>query len=115
MRRYLGKTEIFGLLTTFLIYLIAPAIIPEHMATMFTVMGATFVVSAYVAICGHSDRKFIYPLFLPLLILPTIPMYYNDSAYIWLFYVLFIGYCGLFIGWLTLTVARIKTAKRKAE
>ena len=98
MKKYLKEIVIF-LLQVFIFYLL-PQIAGNigALGMVFLLLVITFILSI-IAGCIFKNRiKYFYPIVVSILFIPTILIYYNESAFVHSLWYLIVSSIGLFIG-----------------
>ncbi len=98
MKNYL-KEIIICLLQIFVFYLL-PKMIGNigALGMVFLLLLITFILSIVIGIISKNKIKYGYPLLIALLFIPTIWIYYNESALIHSLWYLIVSSIGLVIG-----------------
>lgn len=104
MKRYWKESLLF-LLQILLFYVFPLTCGPtDAIGMVLLIICGTFLLSLLMGILSGQKVKFLYPFATSLIFLPSIPIYYNDSALIhglWYFVIAAIGLCiGAFIHWI---------------
>lgn len=94
MKSYLK--EIIIILCQIFMYYIFPSFAgpTDAIGVVFLLIVSTFILSLILAAISDHKFKYFYPLITAIVFIPTIPIYYNDSALIhslWYFVDAFIG------------------------
>ena len=98
MKRYINEIVIL-LIQLFMFYIYpiyAGAIDPMGMVIL--IILATFVLSIIIGSISKEKIKFLYPIIASILFIPSIFIYYNESALIHALWYLVISYVGLVLG-----------------
>jgi len=98
VRKY--RKEIVILLAQLFMFYLFPLFAgpTDAMGMVFLIIAATLLLSLMIG--GFSGRriKYLYPLVISALFLPTVPIHYNSSALVHGLWYLVISACGLAIG-----------------
>jgi len=98
MKKYL-KEIIILLLQVFMYYIFPIFAGPTDVFGMILmIIISTFILAIIFAMIIDKKIKYGYPLIVALLFIPTIPIYYNSSAFIYTLLYLVIAFIGLMIG-----------------
>lgn len=96
MKRYL-KEIIILLIQLFMFYIFPLFAGPtDAMGMVLIIIISTFVLSILIASISKEKLKYLYPLIIAVLFIPSVYIHYNDSALIhsvWYFVVSSIGMC----------------------
>ena len=98
MKKYLKETIIC------LLQLCAFYLLPQAMGNIgalgmvFLLLLITFLLSIIIGIISNNKIKYSYPIFVALLFIPTIWLYYNESALIHSVWYLVVSSIGLLVG-----------------
>lgn len=68
------------------------------MGMVFLIIVATFVLAIIMGSVSKKKAKYVYPLLVPVLFIPSVFIYYNESALIHSIWYLVISSVGLLIG-----------------
>ena len=98
MKKYI-KEIIIILLQIFVFYLL-PNILGNigAIGMVFLLLISTFVLSTIIGAISKNKIKYFYPIFVSILFLPTIFIYYNESALVHSIWYLINSFIGLLIG-----------------
>ena len=98
MKKYLKEIIIF-LLQIFIFYILPLFAGPtDIMGLVFLMLLSTFLLSLIIGIISKNKIKYYYPVSVALLFIPTIFIYYNESALIHSIWYLVISLIGFLIG-----------------
>lgn len=98
MKKYL-KEIIVCLLQMFVFYLLPKAMGNiRALGMVFLLLLITFVLSIVIGVISKNKIKYCYPILIALLFIPTIWIYYNESALIHSLWYCVISSIGLIIG-----------------
>lgn len=83
-----------------LFFYVLPLFTPkgQEMGLILFVVVATLILSSIFGFISNNKLKYFYPIFISVLFIPSIFIYYNDSAFIYVFWHLLEAYLGLLIG-----------------
>ncbi|MBQ3021050.1 MAG: hypothetical protein IJD92_02345 [Bacilli bacterium] len=70
----------------------------DAMGMVFLIIITTFILSLILTIITKYKIKYLYPIIISILFIPTIFIYYNESALIHALWYLVISYIGIIIG-----------------
>lgn len=98
MKKYLKEIVIF-LLQVFIFYLL-PQIAGNigALGMVLTLLQTTFILSIIAGCILKNRIKYFYPIVVSILFIPTIWIYYNESAFVHSLWYLIVSSIGLFIG-----------------
>ena len=107
MKRYFK--EIIILLIQSLVFYVTPMFAgpTDIMGMIVLIIISTFILSILIGIISKEKIKFIYPIIISLLFIPSIFMYYNDSALVHSLWYFVISYIGLILGIILNKIKRI--------
>ncbi|MBE6787195.1 MAG: hypothetical protein E7537_02480 [Ruminococcaceae bacterium] len=98
MKKYL-KEIIITAFQLFMFYIFPLFAGPtDAMGMVFLIILATFILSFALGILSKTNLKFLYPFFISLLFIPSVFIYYNESALIHAVWYLVISVLGLCFG-----------------
>lgn len=98
MKRY-WKESILFLLQILLFYIFPLTAGPtDAMGVVFLIICGTILLALLVGILSGSKLKFLYPIATSVFFIPSIPIYYNDSALIHALWYLVVAAIGLGLG-----------------
>lgn len=98
MKKYLKEIVIL-LLELFMFYIFPLFRGPtDAMGMVFLIILATFVLSIIIGFISKSKIKFLYPILISILFIPSVFIYYNESALIHALWYLVISIIGLLVG-----------------
>lgn len=94
------KLEYLIILFNILIFYIIPLFSgPADVMGMIVLMILlTFILSIICAFISKSNIKYLYPIIISILFIPTVYIYYNDSALIHSLWYLVVSIIGLLVG-----------------
>ena len=98
MKRYLK--EIIILIMQLLVFYILPLFAgpADTMGLVVLIILSTFILSLILGIISKNKIKILYPIIISILFIPSIFIYYNDSALVYILWYLIDSYIGLIIG-----------------
>lgn len=70
----------------------------DVMGMVFLIIVATFILAMIMGSISKEKAKYLYPLLVSFLFIPSVFIYYNESALIHSIWYLVISFVGLFIG-----------------
>ena len=98
MKKY--YKEIIILILQLLIFYLLPLFMdvynPAGMVLLMLLI--TFILSIVIGVIIKNKFKFLYPMIIALLFIPTVFIYYNDSALIHSIWYLVVSYIGIGLG-----------------
>ena len=98
MKKYL-KEIIILLIQLFMFYIFPLFAGPtDAMGMVLIIIITTFVLSLIIAVISKEKIKYFYPIIVAILFIPSVFIYYNESALIHSIWYLVDGYIGTFIG-----------------
>lgn len=98
MKKYIKELIIF-LIQMFMFYIFPLFAGPtDAMGMVFLIIVMTFLLSLVISIISKERIKYLYPIIVSLLFIPSIFIYYNESALIHSLWYFIIANIGLFIG-----------------
>lgn len=98
MKNY--KKEIFILLIQLLVFYILPLFAgpTDMIGLILLILLLTLVLSTIISLISKEKIKYLYPIIIAILFIPSVFIYYNDSALIHSLWYLIASYIGLVIG-----------------
>lgn len=98
MKRYIR--EILVLLVQLLMFYVFPLAAgpTDIMGMVVIILGATFILSMILGIISGKKIKFFYPVFVALSFIPSVFIYYNDTALVQALWYFVISMAALLIG-----------------
>jgi len=98
MKRYLK--EIIILIIQLIMFYLFPLIAgpTDVMGMIIILIMSVLILSIIVGVLSKEKIKYLYPIIVAILFLPSIFIYYNDSALIHALWYLIISFIGLLIG-----------------
>lgn len=70
----------------------------DTMGMIFLIIVATFILGIIMGYVTKEKYKYLYPFVVSILFIPSIYIYYNDSAYIHVIWYFVISLTGLLVG-----------------
>ena len=70
----------------------------DVMGMVVIIIISVFILSIVIGSISNSKLKYFYPVIISILFIPSIFIYYNDSALVYALWYLIISYIGLGIG-----------------
>ena len=86
------------LLLQILIFYLLPLIMPDPFVLVFLLLLLTFILAILIGLKIKTKIKYLYPIIVAIIFLPSIFLYYNLSALIHSLWYLVIAYLGLING-----------------
>ena len=98
MKRYIK--EIIVLLIQLGVFYLLPKAIGNigALAMVFLLLLITLILSIIMGSISKEKIKYIYPIVISILFIPTVFIYYNESALVHALWYLVVSYIGLIIG-----------------
>ena len=98
MKKYL-KEIIIILIQIFMFYIFPLFAGPtDAIGMVFIILITTFILSSLLGIISKIKYKYLYPILVAILFIPSIFIYYNESALIHSLWYLIDSYLGLLVG-----------------
>lgn len=98
MKKYL-KEIIILLFQLFMFYIFPLFAGPtDAMGMVLIIIMVTFILSLIIGSISNSKLKYLYPILTSIIFIPSIFIYYNESALIHSLWYLFVSTIGLIIG-----------------
>ena len=98
MKKYL-KEVIISFIQIFMFYVFPLFAGPtDAMGMVFLILITTFILSIMLGTFSNKKIKYLYPIIIAVFFIPSIPIYYNESALIHSIWYLIDACIGLFIG-----------------
>ena len=82
----------------------------EPIGTVMLILMTTFVLSIIIGSISKQKIKYLYPIIISIVFIPTIFIYYNESALVHSIWYLVISYIGLIFGTI---IYKFKHRKKK--
>ena len=93
------KEIIIILIQIFAFYLLPMKMLNIDVLRMiFSILFVTFILSIVIVIISNNKIKYCYPIIVSLLFIPTVFIYYNESAFVHCLWYLAVSSLGLLIG-----------------
>ncbi len=98
MKKYLK--EIIILIIQLIVFYLLPLTAgpADTMGLIVLIILSTFILSLILGIISKEKIKYLYPIIISILFIPTVFIYYNDTALIYILWYLIDSYIGLLIG-----------------
>lgn len=100
MKKYFK--ELIILIIQLLIFYVCPillSIVPDNpIGIIFTIILITFILSIILGCISKEKIKYLYPIFVSILFIPSVFIYYNDSALIHSLWYLVVSFIGIGLG-----------------
>lgn len=108
MKKYWKETAVLvvQLLVFYLFPLVAGSI--EAMEMVFVIIVSTFLSAIIMGSISKRKTKFLYPFLVSVLFIPSVFIYYNESALVHSVWYLAVSFIGLSVG----TLIRLAFSKR---
>jgi len=101
MKKYL-KEMIILFIQLFMFYIFPIFMyLYEPIGTVMLILITTFILSIILSSISKSKIKYLYPLVISILFIPTIFIYYNESALVHSIWYFVVSTVGLLIGMIT--------------
>lgn len=113
MKRYI-KEIIVSLLQIFMFYVFPLFAGPtDAMGMVFTIVLATLLLSFIIGVLSNNALKYLYPIVTAVVFIPSVFIYYNESALIHSIWYLAVSVVGVLIGsGINAIVCRLKKRKK---
>lgn len=93
------KEIIIGILQLLLFYVLPLFAGPtDAMGMVFLIIVGTFILSLLIGVLSNNKIKYFYSVFTSIIFIPSVFIYYNESALIHSVWYLVVASIGLFIG-----------------
>ena len=79
----------------------------EPIGTVMLILLSTIILSIILTIISKNKIKYLYPIIIALLFIPTIFLYYNESALVHSLWYLIVSFIGIIIGGLINFITKI--------
>lgn len=110
MKRFIK--EIILLLQIYVFYICPLFAGPtELIGLVFFIIIATFILSILIGSILNEKIKYLYPIVIAILFIPTVFIHYNESAFVHSIWYLVISYVGVIIGTIINKVIRLINKK----
>ena len=98
MKRFIK--EIVVLLCQMFMFYIFPVFmyLYEPIDTVMLILVTSFILSMVLTIISRNKIKYLYPIVIAILFIPTVFIYYNESALVHSVWYMVVSVIGLFIG-----------------
>ena len=98
MKKYLK--EIIILIIQLIVFYLLPLTAgpADTMGLIVLIILSTFILSLILGIISKEKTKYLYPIIISIIFIPTVFIYYNDTALIYILWYLVDSYIGLLIG-----------------
>ena len=98
MKKYLK--EIVSILLQIFVFYLFPKAIGNigALGMVFLILASTFILSIIVGFISKNKIKYLYPIVVALLFIPSIFIYYNESAFVHSLWYLVVSGIGILIG-----------------
>ena len=98
MKKYLK--EIIILIIQLIVFYLLPLTAgpADTMGLIVLIILSTFILSFISGIISKEKIKYLYPIIISIIFIPTVFIYYNDTALIYILWYLVDSYIGLLIG-----------------
>ena len=98
MKNYLK--EIIILIIQLLVFYLLPLFAgpTDAMGMVFLIILSVFILSLILGTISNQKIKYLYPLIISILFIPSVFIYYNESALVHAVWYFVISYIGLLIG-----------------
>ena len=111
MRRYIKEIIIF-MLQMFMFYIFPLFSGPtDAMGMVVLILSSTIILSMIFASVSFSKIKYVYPLIIAIIFVPSVFIYYNESALVHSLWYLITGYIGCILGIVIYKLIHIKIIK----
>ena len=108
MKKYI-KEIILLLIQLFMFYIFPLFAGPtDAMGMVFLIIISTFILSILMGIISKEKFKYLYPVVVSILFMPSIFIYYNSSAFVHSLWYLVISTIGLLVGLILSKAIRFK-------
>ena len=107
MKRYLKETVIL-LLQLFMFYIFPLFAGPtDAIGMVFLILVSALVLSLVIGIISKEKIKYLYPVVIAVLFIPSVFIYYNESALIHSLWYFVVSAVGLFVGAFVRKISRL--------
>jgi len=107
MKKYL-KEIIILIIQLFMFYIFPLFAGPtDAMGMVFIILVTTLILSIILGIISNKKTKYLYPVIASIVFIPSIPIYYNESALIHSIWYLVDSSIGIFLGFIISKVTKI--------
>ena len=70
----------------------------EPIGTVMMILMITFTLSVVLSVISKNKLKYLYPIIIAILFIPTVFIYYNESAFVHSIWYLVVSGVGLLVG-----------------
>ena len=100
MKKYFKELIILIIqLLIFYVYPILLSIVPDNpIGIIFIIILITFILSIILGCISKEKIKYLYPIFVSILFIPSVFIYYNNSALIHSLWYLVVSFIGIGLG-----------------
>lgn len=70
----------------------------EPIGTVMLILLTTFIISIVISIISKNKIKYLYPIIIAILFIPSVFIYYNESALVHSIWYLVISFIGIILG-----------------
>lgn len=70
----------------------------EPIGTVMLILLTTFIISIVISIISKNKIKYLYPIIIAILFIPSVFIYYNESALVHSIWYLTISFIGIILG-----------------
>ena len=107
MKKYL-KEIIILIIQLFMFYIFPLFAGPtDAMGMVFIILITTLILSIILGVISNKKIKYLYPILVSILFIPSIFIYYNESALVHSIWYLVDSYIGLFLGFIISKLIRV--------
>ncbi len=85
----------------------------DIMGMIFIILSATFVISFLIGLLEQSRFKYLYPIITAVIFIPSVFIYYNESALVHSLWYFVISCIGLFFGALLCRILNNRKRSKK--
>ena len=115
MKRFIKEIVIL-LIQLFMFYIFPLFAGPtDAMGMVLLIILATFVLSIIIGSISKEKIKYLYPIIIPILFIPSVFIYYNESALVHALWYLVVSFVGLVVGIIIYKLTHRKKSKIKGE
>ena len=108
MKKYI-KEIVLLLIQLFMFYIFPLFAGPtDAMGMVFLIIVATFILSILMGILSNTKIKYLYPVVVSILFMPSIFIYYNSSAFVHSLWYLVVSTIGFLVGTILSKAIRFK-------
>lgn len=107
MKKYL-KEIIILIIQLFMLYIFPLFAGPtDAMGMVFLILITTLILSIILGIISNKKIKYLYPIIVAIVFIPSIPIYYNESALVHSIWYLLDSSIGMFLGYIMSKLIKI--------